>query len=304
VAAGALLALVAALPGLPVAPALRLALVWLGALAVAAVVDYVLSLRAWRRARVRLTRGLPPAFAIGVTRPVALSLACEGPLPWRCELYDGADGSLVTTGLPRSLVLPGNARVDTTYTAVPARRGLVTFAPADVRVRSRWGLCELLLRIGPSDTRRVYPDFAQIARYAWLAGDRRLQEIGIKTYQLRGEGTDFKQLAEYRVGDAVRHIDWKATLRVNRPIVREFQDDRDQSVLLLIDCGRRMRADDRGAGAGAGAGAAHFDQVLNAVTPNDCRTRPGSTRPKRWQRPVFRLRNSTSAGEKSRGSIL
>ena len=128
-------------------------------------------------------------------------------------------------------------------------------------MRSRWGWCELLARLGAEQTRRVYPDFAQIARYAWLAGDRRLQEIGIKTYQQRGEGTDFKQLAEYRYGDPVRHIDWKATLRLGKPIIREFQDERDQCILLLIDCGRRMRADDRQ----NGVGTSHFDQVLNAV---------------------------------------
>ncbi len=123
------------------------------------------------------------------------------------------------------------------------------------------GFCDLGVRLGAAETRRVYPDFAEIARYAWLAGDRRLQEIGIKTFQQRGEGTDFKQLAEYRHGDSVRHIDWKATLRLDKPIVREFQDERDQRVMLLIDCGRRMRADDR---RGA-VGTAHFDQVLNAV---------------------------------------
>jgi uncharacterized protein (DUF58 family) len=88
-----------------------------------------------------------------------------------------------------------------------------------------------------------------------------LQEIGIKTFQQRGEGTDFKQLSEYRYGDPVRHIDWKATLRINKPIIREFQDERDQYVLLLVDCGRRMRADDRE----GRIGTAHFDQVLNAV---------------------------------------
>jgi uncharacterized protein (DUF58 family) len=78
---------------------------------------------------------------------------------------------------------------------------------------------------------------------------------------LRGQGTDFKQLSEYRVGDAVRHIDWRATLRLGKPIVREFQDERDQCVMLLVDCGRRMRADDRT----AAIGTTHFDQVLNAV---------------------------------------
>ncbi|MET0657520.1 MAG: DUF58 domain-containing protein, partial [Steroidobacteraceae bacterium] len=128
-------------------------------------------------------------------------------------------------------------------------------------VRSLLQCWELRVRVGTPETRRVYPDFAQVARFAWLAGDRRLAEIGIKTDQQRGEGTDFKQLAEYRIGDTVRHIDWKATSRFGKPIVRQFQNERDQCVLLLIDCGRRMRSDDR---AGA-IGAAHFDQVLNAA---------------------------------------
>ena len=137
----------------------------------------------------------------------------------------------------------------------------MTFDAADVRVRSRWGLCELRERLGVREVRRVYPEFGQIGRYAWLAGDRRLQEIGIKTYQLRGEGTDFNQHAEYRAGDPVRHIDWPATLRLGKPMLREFQDERNQCVMLLVDCGRRMRADNR---SGA-IGSAHFDQVLNAV---------------------------------------
>jgi uncharacterized protein (DUF58 family) len=185
----------------------------------------------------------------------------DGHDQWRCWLYDHADATLVTTGLPTEVTLVPQKRIDTTYAVIPGQRGEVTFAPAEVRVRSRWGLCELLEQLGSIETRRVYPDFAQIARYAWLAGDRRLQEIGIKTYQRRGQGTDFKQLAEYNLGDSVRHIDWRATLRMGKPIVREFQDERDQCVMLLVDCGRRMRADDRD----IGSTSTHFDQVLNAV---------------------------------------
>jgi uncharacterized protein (DUF58 family) len=223
--------------------------------------DYADSLRAWRRASPTMRRGLPSGFALGVKRPVNLTIDLKGPESWWCELYDHADPSLQTEGLPMRLLLVGGRRIETHYNVVPTQRGEVTFAPADVRIRSRFGFCELLERIGPSEMRRVYPDFAQVARYAWLAGDRRLQEIGIKTYQLRGTGTDFKQLSEYRVGDSVRHIDWRATLRVGKPIVREFQDERDQCVMVMVDCGRRMRADDR---TGA-IGTTHFDQVLNGV---------------------------------------
>jgi uncharacterized protein (DUF58 family) len=223
--------------------------------------DYARTQRAWRAANVRLARRLPPAFAIGAARPVHLRIEQDGVRAWVLELYDHVDATVASVGLPVLLELPPRKAVETSYAVTPTRRGEITFAPAALRVRSRLKLCDLLVRIGATETRRVYPDFAQIARYAWLASDRRLQEIGIKTYQQRGEGTDFKQLSEYRYGDSVRHIDWKATLRLDKPIVREFQDERDQRVMLLIDCGRRMRADDRA----AGVGSAHFDQVLNAV---------------------------------------
>ncbi len=254
-------------------------------LAIATTMDYVTSKRAWIAAAPALKRQLPAAFAIGARRSISLAIevgsaASARPQPdsssaggatssspprtarrWHITLHDHADASLQTEDLPVQATLQDGTKLETTYSVTPTRRGEVRFGPADVRVRSRWGLCELLERLGEPQLRRVYPDFAQIARYAWLASDRRLQEIGIKTYRKRGEGTDFKQLAEYRPGDPVRHIDWKATLRFDKPILREFQDERDQNVILMLDCGRRMRADDRG----QAAGTAHFDQVLNAI---------------------------------------
>jgi uncharacterized protein (DUF58 family) len=261
VAAAAVAALVALLAGVQPGVVGRAVLGALAALALIGAWDYVASRRAWRRASPRMTRRLPAAFAIGARRSVELAIEADGSADWTCDLYDHADATLSTEGLPVRLHVRGGTRVTTTYMVLPTHRGEITFAPADIRVRSRWGFSELLETIGTGDASRVYPDFAQVARYAWLAGDRRLQEIGIKTYQRRGQGTDFKQLSDYRNGDSVRHIDWRATLRLGKPIVREFQDERDQCVLLLVDCGRRMRADDRD----QGVGTTHFDQVLNAV---------------------------------------
>jgi uncharacterized protein (DUF58 family) len=257
-AVGALIALLLGVASMLVGSA---AAVWLLALVTVMAGDALISRRAWHRSSIRLSRQLPAAFAIGAPSSVALILDAAGGRAWQCRLYDGCDCALESRGLPLELTLPAGKRLETSYGVTALRRGDVRFAPADVRVRSRLGLSELLERLGGEDVRRVYPDFAQIARYAWLSGDRRLQEIGIKTYQQRGEGTDFKQLTEYRYGDPVRHIDWKATQRVGKPIIREFQDERDQCIMILIDCGRRMRADERG----QAAGTSHFDQVLNAV---------------------------------------
>jgi uncharacterized protein (DUF58 family) len=247
--------------GIAVETVASAAAVFAAVLVVAVLADYTITRRGWREAAPRMTRVLPAAFAIGVKKPVTVSIAADGASVWHCSLYDHAHPTLLTEGLPARLSLAGGTATEVTYHVLPTERGHASFVPADVRVRSRWGLCELLERLGTEETRRVFPDFAQVSRYAWLAGDRRLQERGVKTYQRRGEGTDFKQLAEYRIGDPVRHIDWRATLRQAKPIVREFQDERDQCVILLVDCGRRMRAHDRG----DAIGATHFDQVMNAV---------------------------------------
>jgi len=68
---------------------------------------------------------------------------------------------------------------------------------------------------------------------------------------------EFHQLREYRQGDPQRAIDWKATSRTGKLISREYEDEKDQRVLLVIDCGRRMSAKDDE--------LSHFDHALNAA---------------------------------------
>lgn len=226
-----------------------------------AVTDLSRSRAAWAAGDVRLERRLPTAFALGVATEVVLVLANGSSRAWRVAVFDAPDPSFTLEGLPKRLRLPPHSRTTVRYTVSALRRGPVAFGPTQLRCTSRGGCFDLLYEAGEPRDLRVYPDFAAVAGYAWLAGDRRLAQIGIKSYAARGEGTDFRQLSEYRPGESVRHIDWKATLRHRKPIVREFQDERDQRVFFLLDCGRRMRADD----SAAGPGGSHFDHALNAL---------------------------------------
>ena len=255
-AAAALIALLLRIPaadvGIAVLAALAFAVLW-------AAIDLFLTRRAWRAAPLLWTRTLPDAFALGVQRTIDGTLFNTGPHRWRIAFFDHADPDLDPQGLPVTADLRAKAQAQLRYTVQPRRRGRVAFEPADVRVHSLGRSLELQWRIGAAQTRPVFPNFASVSRYAWLATDRRLADIGIKTQVQRGEGTDYKQLAEYRPGDSIRHIDWKATLKQSRPIVRQFQDERDQCVIFLIDCGRRMRADE-----GTVHGS-HFDEALNAT---------------------------------------
>jgi len=247
----------------------RLAGGMFAALLLACALDALVSAWLLRRHPIAFTRQLPSAFALGQPHALPVALAHDGRRAWRLRLFDHAPDTMVLRQLPVDVRLPAASRLELRYELTPTRRGRVVFEPAALRVRSRLGLAELQLRVGTAQALQVYPNFAALARYAWLAGDRRLAEIGIKTYAARGSGTDFKQLGEYVPGMPTRHIDWNASLRHRRAVVREFQDDRDQSVMFLLDCGRRMRADEGAADSGSARApvhdGSHFDQALNAA---------------------------------------
>jgi uncharacterized protein (DUF58 family) len=103
----------------------------------------------------------------------------------------------------------------------------------------------------------VYPDFSPLSRFALISAERAGRATGAHLRRRRGEGTDFHQLREFRVGDSLRQVDWKATARLRRPISREYQIERDQQIILLLDTGRCMLARD--------GELSHFDHTLNAV---------------------------------------
>ena len=104
---------------------------------------------------------------------------------------------------------------------------------------------------------RVYPDFAPLARLALFSAEQASRLVGAHVRRRRGEGTDFQQMREYRVGDSLRRIDWKATARARKLVSREYQEERNQQLLLVVDTGRRMLATD--------GGLSHFDHALNAA---------------------------------------
>src|SRR5688572_5450294 len=110
--------------------------------------DYVLSRRRWRAANVRFTRRLPAAFAIGVERPVRVKFEHDGVHEWTFDFYDHVDSSVTAKGLPQALALAKGKGVDAEYRVTPSRRGEIAFAPAELRVRSLLGFCDIGVRLG------------------------------------------------------------------------------------------------------------------------------------------------------------
>ncbi len=51
----------------------------------------------------------------------------------------------------------------------------------------------------------------------------------------KGRGMTFSEVREYQYGDDVRNIDWNVTARFNRPFIKIFEEEREMTVMLLID---------------------------------------------------------------------
>lgn len=88
---------------------------------------------------------------------------------------------------------------------------------------------------------KVQPNYQTISNLVLQGEEHAVAHMGLRQQRRRGEGTDFNQLREYRPGDAMRKIDWKASSRVNKLISKEFRDEQDQQLVFLLDTGRRMR---------------------------------------------------------------
>ncbi len=204
-----------------------------------------------------VTRTLSGSLPVGLLHTVNLHIANITTQPQKVAFHDHYPAGLQVFNAQQHMTLQEKQWLLTQYQIKPIQRGDLHFKRVELRLYSRIGFWCARRFAGSEQVVHVYPNFTALTQLALLATDNRLSQIGILQRRRRGEGLDFRQLREYREGDTPRQIDWKATARHRRVISREYQDERDQQIVLLVDCGRRMQAKD--------GDLSHFDQVLNAA---------------------------------------
>jgi len=217
-------------------------------------------LLAWgRRGRVTVQRELPHALPVGTWQTVHLRLAGPANLkrPIAGWLHDRPPAAFTTEALPLAFRIEPGRWLRVGYKVYVAERGRQSFDAIDLRLRSPLGLWLMAETLPLPSEVRVFPNFARISQYTLLATDNRLSQIGVMRRRRRGAGMEFHQLRDYRQDDPPRQIDWKASSRMGKLIAREYQDERDQQIVFLLDCGHRMAARD--------GELSHFDHTLNAL---------------------------------------
>ncbi|HWN09804.1 MAG TPA: DUF58 domain-containing protein [Pyrinomonadaceae bacterium] len=192
---------------------------------------------------VTITREFGGRFAVGAktevrvnvqnAQPRSISLLIKDEYPARMKLADLREGAM-RVGAQTSAAL--------VYGITPPKRGRFEFGQIVVRFLSRWSLVWVETRVGEPVSVKVYPNMRR-AREAELKalGARSLVASHRKT-SWRGEGREFESLRDYVRGDELRHISWTATARRGKLTTRQYQIERDQTILIAIDGGRLMTA--------------------------------------------------------------
>src|SRR5688572_27763555 len=180
-----------------------------GAVIVAvAVVDAIVL---FRLEKLQIARRLPGRFAVGEASEVRLDLFNPGRLPAVVEVFDGVPAGAEAEAMPWSGSITPGGKAKLTHPVRIIERGLAHFGPVHIRRTSALALWRRKYLTGEAEDVRVYPDYEPVLRFALLSLQHRPDQMGIVRKSFAGSSRDFHQLREYREGDPLSQIDWKAT---------------------------------------------------------------------------------------------
>lgn len=129
---------------------------------------------------------------------------------------------------------------DFAYHVTPPHRGDFEFGDAYLRLRGPLGMLARQIRYPKAEAVKVYPNILDLRRYEISLRRERVVQPGQKLTRVHGRGTDFESLRDYLPDDEFRAIDWKASARKGKMISRQYQEEKSQNVMILLDCGRVM----------------------------------------------------------------
>jgi uncharacterized protein (DUF58 family) len=172
---------------------------------------------------------------------VELSIVQHGRYLLFCRLMDDLPAAFLETPRWLEAACYPNVPCALRYTFVPRARGDHAAGKLYLRYRSSIGLLERWSMVDLTQTVRTYPATgAGIGQSLFLARTRQI-ELQLRKHRQRGLGREFEALRDYRQGDDLRDVCWKASARRGALITKQYQTERSQAVWLLLDAGRLLQ---------------------------------------------------------------
>jgi len=192
-----------------------------------------------------LRRSHETRLSLATQNTITLTLLLrQGRRPLRCWVRDEPPPTFrqkVRDQILAAVVVPQEEQ-QIHYQLYPPRRGDYRFGDLHLRWESLLGLWHKQASFPAAAPVKVYPNLADVRKYDLLLRKNRLWELGVRHTKLRGAGTEFERLRDYLPDDEYRRINWKATARRGKPISIEYETERSQQIMVLLDLGRMMRS--------------------------------------------------------------
>jgi len=193
-----------------------------------------------RRGALRVTRA--PVQYVALRRPAALRYRIEnrGATWVRVGLYDAPVEAFTFEADSLQALLGPRSFEELEASFVPRERGVFHLRAVYVWAENAIGVLRRRYAVAAPQDVRVFPDLSAVEERGNLARRSTALRVGLRRLRLRGHGNEYESLREYLPGDAFRSIDWKATARRGRLMVEQYEVDRSQQVLVVLDAGRLM----------------------------------------------------------------
>jgi uncharacterized protein (DUF58 family) len=218
-------------------------LIWDALLVIFFLLDWT---RLPRATSLKIRRECHHALSIGVATEISLEVNNPTPVGLRIMAMDELAPSPwhKLHWLSFLAAAGGHGRMSQTFT--PGERGDVRLGKVYLRYRSAFDMAERWAVADLEQMVRVYPNFEHARKHSLYLARSRQIELQMRLMRLRGSGSDFESLREYRESDELRSICWTATARRGKLVAKTYQVERSQAVWLVLDCGRLMRAQSDG----------------------------------------------------------
>lgn len=222
----------------PLCPPCRtLGLGLIGLLVLMSVADALL-LRRLEAVRARRTH--EEILSLGAGNKVVVLVENPTALPCRFALRDAPPEECTHEEAMVAGALSPFGSFSFTYHLTPLRRGECRFGPLTLRVKTQLGLWIAQREVAVDDRVKVFPNLLQTKQQQLLTRRQRTRLMGLRAMRLRGQGTEFESLREYLPDDELRRVDWKASARRHALVTREYDIERNQQIMLVLDMGRAM----------------------------------------------------------------
>jgi len=210
------------------------------ALVVAAIVD---ARSSKLPAKVNITRAFGSRFAVGSATEVLIKVQNGTARTLALIIKDEYPPVMKLSGAREArFKVEAQRTASLIYELTPPKRGRFEFGKIGVRFLSRLKLVWCETYVGNPDVVKVYPNMRRAREAELMALGARSLVAARRKSSWRGEGRDFESLRDYVRGDELRHISWTATARRGKLTTRQYQIERDQTILIALDAGRLMTA--------------------------------------------------------------